>query len=471
MPGPNISWLRSVAAKRIAFFERELGEMGILARFGAELEFIPLNAHGIPEKHLLKETKLTEHLRQTIPGIERVHCEIGPGAQYELVTGLNPNVKGLGLEHASPLATAENVVAFQDAFAANAERWKMGGVSFKARQLAVGKIENSGLHMNISLWTPDGKTNLFAKHGGTTDLERHVIDSLIQTHAAGNLAYLPSANSFERINSIAQLKADQWHGFRDVMSGVPTVAGYMPSKGMTLGHMWQMGTDAAVSKRYPIASITSRYRSTQGMAMGAIERVTTRGVRSNMIGWETPAQCRLESRLAAADADPYVVVASELAAIHEAVKAHARPFDPKTFSSERHILIESGGRKLAVDRHTSGHERLYFPEDIDAARLSLAADRRSHALLGDDLYHGIIAHGIDASHAGGQYAASVEHVARESAKPFEPHVTEITERINQAMASLDTPLRSRARSGESWVDFVGRSGNYPHQGGFPGGLF
>lgn len=431
-----ISWLRQCAIKRIRFFEEALAERGIIARMGAELEFFPLGKHGLPKKNLLDEAKLTSHLRETVPGIERVHREIGPGAQYELVTGPNPKMKSLGMEHASPLATAENVAAFQDAFAANSERWGMQGASYKPRQNVLGKNENSGLHINISLWDKSGTQNLFYQRGQqTTELERHVVDALIQNHADASLIYLPSSDSFARVNSMRE-KPVSFGVLRDLSSGVPNAAGYMPSKGATFGAADVIMKDFGTTGRIAVPSITGRFRSPQGMVFGVVEKITFGGVRSNMIGWEKAAQHRLESRLAASDADIYAVVASEMAGIYEAVAKHTR--------------INPATRALEIAPHTTPFDLRALPDNVEHARFIFSRDQRMKALLGDDLFHGIIAHGVDTGVGAEHYAESMAHVATH-AREVPAHTTQITDAIQRSMASLDTPLRS---SNSLWVNAI-----------------
>jgi hypothetical protein len=435
MPHVPLSWLRQAAVNRIRFFEEALAERGLIARLGAELEFFPLSAHGLPKKNLLDEAKLTDHLRKTVTGIERVHKEIGPGAQYELVTGLNPTMKNLSLEHASALATAENVAAFQDAFAAHAPRWQMTGVSYCPRQKVLGKMENSGLHINISLWDKSGTKNLFYQRGQqTTDLERHVVDALIENHGNGSLIYLPTEDSFARVNSMRDPL--RLSGLRNLSSGVPNTAGYMPSKGITLQAANIIMRDYVQTQQAMIPSITGRFRSPQGMVFGLVEKVTLGGVRSNMIGWETAAQHRLESRLAASDADPYLVVASEMAAIYDAVCKGTR--------------INQATNALEILPHTTEFKLIGLPDSATKARLKLGANDRLRKLLGEDLFHGIIVREVTPDRLAEDFAESAAYV-ESHAQEVPHHATAITKQINDAFASLDTPLRA---TNQCWVDAV-----------------
>src|SRR5690606_3277183 len=133
-------------------------------------------------------------------------------------------------------------------------------------------------------------------------------------------------NSYERVQSGTKYNGSwNWGEMRDVMSFVPNVAGHTPNKGGDANAMINMVRNMEITGSLAIPSVTSRFRSPQGMVYGAVERVTFGGKRSNMIGWETPAQHRLESRLAGADADPYITTAAELASVYDAVVKHVRP--------------------------------------------------------------------------------------------------------------------------------------------------
>lgn len=379
---------RQAAIERIQYLTEELQKRGISVMMRGELEFFPLNEQGKPEARLIDEQKLTEQLRKTVPTIDRVHHEIASSqAQYEMVTGPNPEMPTSGIEIDAPLRTAETMAVFKEAMIANAERLGLGGVSFDARNQVGNTHENSGMHINISLWDKDSKQNLFYEKGSpTTDLQRHVIDAMIHMHANAAPAYFPTEASFDRIRSTSQTNIGNAQSIEDTASGVPNTAGYMPNKGMTVGSVAQKAVSALTGNKVEIGSVTSRYSDAEAMLFGAGEKILFNGVRSSAIGWEKPEQYRIESRLAGADADPYMVIAAELAAIHEAVTKHTRPFDPaKPINPETEKVITVGDTQMVVDKHDGKFASIPLAMDMETARARMASEQTTATTQGQSL--------------------------------------------------------------------------------------
>jgi glutamine synthetase len=385
--------LRQAAIERIRFFQETLAERGILARIGTELEFFPLNRKGIPQNDLLNTDKLAAALQTNVRTVERIHQEtITSRAQYELVTGLNRHTSGTNIHDASPLAAAETVDAFKHALSSNAERLGLGGVSFKPRMQAGTALQNSGLHVNLSLWDDAGRSNLFyQRFKPTTDLERHVVDSMIQTHAASAPAYLPSADSYERITASIKRSPLNPMYWWEMTSGVPTRAGYMANKGVTLSnaaHVFKTG----ISGNPEIGSVAGRHGSILYKPLGLIEGVMFPGHRSAMIGWEKPSQYRLESRLAGADADPYVAIAADLASAYEAVTQYVRPFvHGMKINPAIEKVIQAGEKSWVVKRHGGKFDSLPLALNSTVGHQAFVENARMRELLGEDLFHGITA--------------------------------------------------------------------------------
>ncbi|MBY0355227.1 MAG: glutamine synthetase [Rickettsiales bacterium] len=384
--------LRQAAIERIRFFQEALAERGILARVGAELEFFPLNQKGVPQDDLLDAKKLTAAL-QSVATIERVHQEtIASRAQYELVTGLNRHKSGTTIHDSSPLAAAETVDAFKHALLRNAKRLGLSGVAFKARMQAGTALQNSGLHVNLSLWDGAGRSNLFYQHfKPTTDLERHVVDSMIQTHATSVPAYFPFADSYERIAASARGTITNPDFAMAISSAVPTRAGYMANKGTTLVNAYNV-LKSAIRGEPEIGSIAGRHGDLLHKPLGLLEGLAFPGRRSSMIGWEKPSQYRLESRLAGADADPYIAIAADLASAYEAVTHHVRPFvHGMIINSTTEKLINAGEKSWVVTRHQGPFDSLPLALNSTVGHQAFASNARMRALLGEDLFHGITA--------------------------------------------------------------------------------
>lgn len=431
--------VRNAAIERIKFFEQGLAERGIRVRMGAELEFVPLNAQGLPEANLLNEKALTRQLQQSIPTIERVHREPGSQAGYELVTGPNRHIRGTGLADASPLATAETVAAFKDSIQANASRWGLGGVSFDSVVQAAGITEKNSTHLNMSLWDEAGSQNLFYQAGGkTTDIERHVIDALIRTQAEGAAAYLPYADSYARLTPTYLDNLDS-AALRNIASGTPNHAGHMINKAADLTYIIGL-IKSMTTQGLRIDSVASRYAG--GMfakTAGVADRLQYGPNRSSMIGWEKPHQHRIESRLAAADVDPYVLVAMELGAAYEAVTEHVRPYQTgQSIDTLKEIIVDIGDKKFVVDIHNGKFDSVPLPRDIAAARNAMAGSERLQNLLGDDLYHGIIA-----------YTDPTNHPDRVATKDNSDLLATMRSKLasgDYQVASLDEPVIERTIS-------------------------
>ncbi|MGE0753648.1 MAG: hypothetical protein AB7L92_00630 [Alphaproteobacteria bacterium] len=378
-----INTLRQAAIERIRFFQEALAERGIIARIGTELEFFPLNKSGLPQKDILDAKKLTAALRKNVRGIERVHPEsITSRAQYELVTGPNPKMKGAGIADASPLAAAETVDAFKTGLINHADRLGLGGISFKARQREGNSLHTSGLHINMSLWDSAGRKNLFYQPlRATSDIERHVVDSLIKTHATAAPAYFPNPDSYERIPI----------DLAGLMSTAPTHAAYMSNKGSTISNAYQL-IKGLVAGEPKIGSIAGRHADLLHAPFGAAEGLLFRGHRSNWIGWERPRMYRLEGRLAGADADPYVAIASELASAYEAVRGKVRPYvHGMSIDKANERIIKAGERSWVVAKHDGKFASHRLSLDNTAGHEALVESVRMRELLGEDLYHGIVA--------------------------------------------------------------------------------
>lgn len=449
--------LRQAAIERIRFFQEALAEHGIIARVRGELEFFPLNRKGLQQAHLLDEEKLAAHLRKDVRGIERVHKEaITSSAQYEFVGGPNPHLPGTGIAEDAPLAAAETLASFKEAFQMNAQRLGLGGVSFRARMGEGTSLSTSGLHINLSLWDKTGTHNLFHAPGrATTDLQRHVVDSMIQTHATAAPAYLPQVASFERISTTAKGNPLDPTFWWNLTSGVPNHAGYMSNKGVTLGNAVNVVAGGLHGKP-PIGTIAGRHSSWLYKPLGIMEGMAYPGKRTAMIGWEKPHQYRLESRIAGADADPYVVIAHEMASVYEAVVRHVRPFTqsvPVNHATEK--LIEAGGTKFLVDRHRASFHSIALPKTLTQARETMVQDTRMRELLGEDLFHATLSQG--AVQAAPSANSHVQALLKESARHTRvrlrnaPHETsEISENMHASFASMVSPVRTE-RKAESWV--------------------
>lgn len=464
----SIETLRHSALERIVFFEKQLlSEYGIRVRTGAELEFIPLNEQGLPQANLLDEAALTKGLRNSIPNIERVHRESDfSQVQYEFVSGPNSSIAGTGLRDASPSSTAETVVAFKDAISANAKDWGMGGVSFTPRLPVDNGNAHNGFHLNLSLWDGDGQKNLFYEKGkNTTDLQRHVMDAMIHTHGEGTVGYVPYSNSFDRINT-TNTNEISTNTIANIFTTVPNSAGHVPNKGIDVG-TWANGVmDMVLNKPFTIGSIASRHGSSNpfNLTMSLGEYVAFGSVRSSLIGWEKPHQYRLESRLAGADADPYVVTAMEMASIYDAAKNHLRPYDAsKPINKKTEQLLNIGDRQFVVDKHNGKFASTPLPKSIEEARDSLAQSDRLRVLLGEDLYHGIIAYSDPLNHPDRASAApkrdhktnpKSEAIYAESAEYVKTHAiipdykTGITTTINDSFQNLPSPIRPKSERGK-----------------------
>ena len=446
--------LRRAAVERIKFFEQALADLGIRVRMGAELEFVPLNEQGFPEPNLLDENGLTRQLRQFIPTIERVHREPGSQVVYELVTGPNRHMPGTGLADASPLATADTLAGFKEAVQANAPRWGLSGVSFAPAVAAGGFSEKNGTHLNISLWSADGVKNLFYDPSGkeTTDLQRHVIDALIRSHAEGTAAYLPHPSSYTRL---APLRIDYAKLYGALLVG-PNRAGHMPNKGADFSYAIGQIQSVKETQEIPVNSVASRYGG------GIFERFT--GLldwiyygpnRSSMIGWEKPDQYRIESRLAGADIDPYVLVAMELGAAYEAVIKHVRPYNsdrPIDLAKEK--VINVGDKEIVVDIHNGKFDSVPLPRDLDTARNQIVSNERLRGLLGDDFYHGIIAYTDPENHPDrrniGHHsdlrATGRQHEVQHSMAKLSETIPLITT-IHDVVNKTDSPVRAPEERG------------------------
>lgn len=450
--------LRQAAIERIRFFQEALAERGILARIGAELEFLPLNLNGVPQNDLLDANKLAAALQKNVRTVERLHQEsISSRAQYELVTGLNKHAPGTNIHDASPLAAAETVDAFKRALISNTERLGLGGVSFRARAPVGTSFQNSGLHLNLSLWDDAGRSNLFYQHfKPTTDLERHVVDSMIQTHAASAPAYLPSQDSYGRIVASAAGDIKNPHFAHDVGSGVPTRAGYMANKGTTIGNIFAVLKSTIKGKPH-IGSIAGRHRDVLHAPLGLAEGLVFPGHRSAMIGWEKPSQYRLESRLAGADADPYVAIAADLASAYEAVTKHVRPFvHGMKINPATEKVIQAGEKSWVVTKHGGKFDSLPLALNSTVGHQAFLENARMRALLGEDLFHGIAATTKPA-----QIAEATQGVIAESEGYFQKMVRErggqdydktaITNGIQEAMDAMPLSVVNEPK----WIERLG----------------
>lgn len=385
--------LRMAARERISALQKAFLELHIVPRMGGEREFVPLAKAGLAHADLLDEARMTAHLREHMPGVERVHQEtITSRAQYELVTGPNSSFPGSSVHDASPLATAETLTAVKDGLEANADRLGLAGVSHAARTKIGNTTVSSGLHLNNSLLDLSGTRNLYYQRGAaTTDLQRHVAASLIETHATAAPVYFPTQASYERIGSTRSGNPLNPLFWWEMTSGVPTMAGYMSNKGINTSTVMQVLATGASGKPH-IGSVAGRHSNLLAQPLGMAENLLyghkSRGV---AIGFEKPHQFRIESRPAGADAHAHAVVTAELASMYEAVSKHAHLRVPgEQIDKATQHVVDMGEHQLVVTRHRDKHPWKPLAANAQEGSASFVQNERNRRLLGEDAYHAIV---------------------------------------------------------------------------------
>lgn len=391
---PQQERLHQAARERIEFFTRDLRERyGIEVRMAAELEFLVLDEKGGRASNLVDAERLTNAF-SNVPTIEKVYPEYFGYSQLELVTGINPNIPGLDYTVSSPLNTADTVAAFRTIADAQLRDWGLGGISNAARPFSSeAKTPTNGFHLNISLLDTNGNPLFFDAQQGMSDIARHVTSSLIATQAEGSYAVMPHDNSYERLriadNAILTGNVDEaLHGRANWM---PSHAGYLDNKGATLnmaisqtiGTVHALANNNPDPERMPVGTIASHYPDLEARIIGYFDP----SQRTIPIGGERPHQTRLENRIAGADADPYMLVAMDMASIHEAVTDNVRVLEPGgEVDPSKERIIETDGKRLAITRHDGQFGSYQLPRDLDTARSRFESSERMRSLLGDELY-------------------------------------------------------------------------------------
>lgn len=442
----NKQELREAAIERIKFFEKELRERyGIIVRMGAEIEFFPLGEGGKPDVGILDDKALNAHL-SSLPWVHDAHMEPASGAQYEIVTGLGEGKQWAphDADTTSALVTAEAIDGIRQAFRENAKRWGLSGVSFAARPFPEStKLEGNGLHLNLSLWSEDGK-NLFCEKGKTeTDLEKHVLKSMLDMQRDAFLAYAPYPESYSRLYDIDRLKevditSGDMNQFMNLMSGSsPDIIGHLPNKGVSsMREMRELAMNIFFGKPLGMGSIASRYASTDSTLSDELRAMVEQAQKDpnhplagqlsedlvensfkQMDAHQSisPDAHRIENRLPGGDVDPYVAIAVDLAAVYDAVTKHAR----------------ANGKNLEIETYREeGFPEHEMAKDVsDARKRFVSAHERLAPLLGEELYQQVIK-----SYKG-------KSQLQESEPDELHHTSAVIEEIRRKIAEMPTPVK------------------------------
>lgn len=334
---PELSDVQRAALERIHFFRNKLiEEFGIYVRTAGELEFYveKKDRAGTPLIHSVQLLSLESLLKPAIQGLETVGYEsvndLGlpkDSAKYE-ITNIDPALTKQEYGALNPAVVAENIHKLQTGVLEQALNYTSPHTStclssnvrpvFRARPFPnyvptlrnIGYEESTvGLHINISPCLADG-TNIFETNPA---LMYHYAKDLADLQIEAAVLAFPDSHSLLRMGA-----------HEHVPRGIGVVENGKVEKGS-------------------LTSVNIRSDRKEDKTEGGSNRV--------------------ENRLPGADADPYVNMATSVAALYNTVSKHVTktseglaiaPFTINTIASE--VLVDENTDLVA--KHTSLVERL-----------------------------------------------------------------------------------------------------------------
>lgn len=389
-----LSELQEAAVERIRFFQNELKKYGIYVRTGMELEFAILNENGenIPCRFPIKNP--CAYLKEQ--GIEYVSGYRGEGAvfkhgdrtdvsswitsgddepimiaddprpsyrtQYELTIGEEGAFGGPKPQNFMPEKIAQTTEYLRRKGLADMLRdttmltaiephpqlkefLKNPTPDFSAHRTYnialppyMEVTDCMGLHTNISAFDRNGK-NLFAE---SPELMDHCLQSLVRLQKSSVLANAPTPQSYERY----------FNGSISVPKGI--------------------GSDDAKLVIFDDANAVA-YASA-----------------SKRDEWGLSAdEYRIENRLPGADADPYVAMATTMAALYDAVKTHVRVKGLLGKAKDDEKTLSTAEKTLFIAKKSPREASEELPRQFSDIIERYEQSNELKELLGTRLYHAI----------------------------------------------------------------------------------
>jgi hypothetical protein len=282
---------------------------GITVRVGLELEMHAYDLNGKRNSNTLDKDQVIRSLRDAGLDAEFEDENDDGDGQYEAKT--SPR---------DPLASADMATAMRDHLVTHARSFNLSRIAFDTVLDGDSKneapTEPSSTHINVSLWTRDGKPLTGLENEGAEALTNAVVKGMTDAQRKLSVLFAQSAQDFKRFGYMSPKKE------RDD-----------PNRFFAPTHIF---------------AVRSHRRVQEGPTIGV---------------WGSEDTARIENRMTGSSSNYYVAMAGTLAGIEWALDNYTWRLgpdaDPSAFPAENYVFADTGNIRLAIHKEFTLPEKTY----------------------------------------------------------------------------------------------------------------
>lgn len=319
--------VRLQARECIRAADKYLRKKGYEVRMGAELGFYAEDEHGRPVHITDENLAKASDAQSGVPTFKRMMHQMHDSdpslfTPFEIASTPSPKEEHLW----RPSNIALGLDHLKRSLPGLIKQYGAQTCAIRAKPYP-DVLDTCGMHLNFSIWK-DGK-NLFAtedpgkipqnagKEAYHTEIEKYAIHALLAFQMEGMLAFAPQETSYERYHNFKGLETDtREQRALKCENASPNKIAFDNNRECLHGYLVKLKKiSGCMPSNMPISASVNVH--TLGFHSQVVrDQLKKEPLRAN--------ECRIENRLPGADADPYVAIAMNMAAIVYAIDNYER---------------------------------------------------------------------------------------------------------------------------------------------------